>query len=108
MVFYESTRSGGDPTLPELSTAAAYAGHFLGHAMLVFCALMAIDRRSGLLAIPIVVVADGVFGAALEAFQSTLPGRDASAFDALANLLGAVFGAAMVMFLVPRWQRLKR
>jgi VanZ family protein len=107
-VLYESTRSGGDPTLPELSTAVAYAGHFLGHALLVFCALMAIKRRRDLLAVPLVVATDGLFGIVLEAYQSTLSGREASAFDALANLLGAIAAAAAVTYLLPRWQHRRR
>jgi VanZ family protein len=106
-VLYESTRNAGDLTLPDVTTWEGYVGHFASYAVLVFCALMAIKRQR-LATILIVIAAAGLMGALLEAYQSTLSGRDASAFDALANLLGASAGAATVTFLLPRWQQQRR
>jgi VanZ family protein len=53
-----------------------------------------------------VVVAAGLFGVCIEAYQSTIDGREASAYDALANLVGATIGAAFAYTLTPRWRSL--
>ncbi|HEY7466556.1 MAG TPA: VanZ family protein, partial [Dehalococcoidia bacterium] len=53
-----------------------------------------------------VVLVAGLFGVVIEAYQSTLEGREASAYDALANLAGAAFGALTAWWLAPRWNRL--
>jgi len=68
---------------------------------------MAIKRQS-LAAVLIVIAAAGFMGALLEAYQSTLSGRDASAFDALANLFGAAAGAVAATHLPPRWAHRRR
>ncbi len=75
----------------------------MAYAALAFCAQMAPQRRS-LVIIPFVIAAAGIFGGLLEAYQSTLYGRDASILDALTNLLGAAIGIAIAAFLVPRWE----
>jgi VanZ family protein len=104
-ILYESTRSRGDPTLPELTTDEAYAGHLAVYAMLGFCAqTAALTRRWG--SFVAVVVAAGLFGVFIEAYQSTIDGREASAYDALANLAGATIGAAVAYTLTPRWRSL--
>jgi VanZ family protein len=104
-ILYESTRSRGDPTLPELTTDEAYVGHLAVYAALGFCAqTAALTRRWR--AFVAVVVAAGLFGVCIEAYQSTIDGREASAYDALANLVGATIGAAFAYTLTPRWRSL--
>jgi len=103
-VFYESTRGAGDPTVPDVSTSAAYLGHFLLYAALAFSVQTALHARS-LPAVAIVAACVALYGGALEAYQSTLSGREASIFDALANLLGAAGGAGIAAALLPRWGR---
>jgi VanZ family protein len=104
-ILWESTRSRGDPTLPELSTDEAYVGHLAVYAALGFCAqTAALTRRWR--AFVAVVVAAGLFGVCIEAYQSTIDGREASAYDALANLVGATIGAAFAYTLTPRWRSL--
>jgi VanZ family protein len=106
-ILWESTRSRGDPTLPELTTDEAYLGHLAVYAALGFCAqTAALTRRWGTL-VAVVAIA-GLFGVAIEAYQSTIDGREASAYDALANLAGATIGAAIAYALTLRWQPLLR
>jgi VanZ family protein len=62
---------------------------------------MTFERRTLWLASAIIGFA-ALFGALLEVYQSTLSGREASVFDALANLLGAVAGVAFATFIWPR------
>jgi VanZ family protein len=103
-VFYESTRGAGDPTVPDVSTSAAYLGHFLLYAALAFSAQSAHYARS-LPAVALVAACVALYGGALEAYQSSLSGRESSIFDALANLLGAASGAGIAAALLPRWGR---
>ena len=103
-VLYESTRGRGDPTVPDVSTGVAYVGHFVLYATLAFCVQTALYRRS-LVAVAAVTAIVALYGGALEAYQSTLSGREASFYDALANLLGAAAGASIATFLLPHWQR---
>ena len=102
-ILYESTRNSGDPTLPDIPTTEAYVGHFLAYVALTFSAQMTFNRRSLWLASAIIGLA-ALFGALLEVYQSTLSGREASVFDALANLLGAITGVAFATFFWPRFE----
>ena len=103
-VFYESTRGAGDPTVPDVSTSAAYLGHFLLYAALAFSVQTALYARS-LPAVALVAACVALYGGALEAYQSTLSGRESSIFDALANLLGAAAGAGIASALLQWWDR---
>ena len=103
-VAYESTRRGGDPTVPDVSTATAYAGHFLLYGAIAFCAQTALYRRS-LFTVAAVTACCAVYGGLIEAYQSMLPGRESSALDGLANLVGAAAGAAGAAFVLPWWPR---
>lgn len=49
-----------------------------------------------------VIAAATLLGASLEAYQSTLDGREASVYDALANLAGAAAGALVAIRLTWR------
>ena len=106
-ILYESTRSRGDPTVPDLTTDEAYVGHLAVYAVLGFCALTAAFARRWRTLIATVVTA-GLFGVCIEAYQSTIDGREASAYDALANLTGAALGAAIAYAIMPRWKPLFR
>jgi VanZ family protein len=44
-----------------------------------------------------------LFGVCIEAYQSTIDGREASTYDALANLAGAALGAVFAFRAGPRW-----
>jgi VanZ family protein len=103
-VFYESTRDSGDPAVPEVSTATAYVGHFMLYAALAFSAQTALHARNRA-SVAIVILIVALYGGLLEAYQSTLPDREASTFDALANLLGAAAGAVLAASVLPRWER---
>jgi VanZ family protein len=103
-IAYQSTRGGGDPTVPELTTAEAYVGHVAVYAVLAFCAqTAALSRR--LATVLAVVAASGAMGLCLELYQSTLSGREASAYDALANAGGAVGGSLVAAALLPWWSK---
>jgi VanZ family protein len=104
-ILYESTRSLGDPTLPDLTTDEGYVGHLAVYAVLAFCAQTAILTRRWPTLVAVVAAA-GVFGVFIEAYQSTIDGREASAYDALANLAGATVGALAASSATPRWQHL--
>jgi VanZ family protein len=103
-ILYQSTRSNGDPTVPDLTTNEAYAGHLAVYAVLGFCAQTALLSRR-LQTVLAVVAAATIFGACIEVYQSTLEGREASAYDALADLAGAAIGAFVAFAITPRWQR---
>ena len=103
-VLYESTRGSGDPTVPDVSTSAAYLGHFFLYAALAFSVQTALYARS-LPAVALVAACVALYGGALEAYQSTLSGRESSIFDALANLLGAAAGAGIASALLQWWER---
>lgn len=103
-IWYESTR-GGDPTVPDLTTTEAYLGHIGVYAVLGFCAQTAcLSRRLGVLLA--VVAAATAYGVCIEFYQSTIPGREASAYDGLSNLAGAAAGALVALLLAPRWDSL--
>ena len=104
-ILYESTRTGGEPTAPDLTTTEGYFGHFGLYAALGFCAQTAVlSRRLGVLLA--VAAAATAFGGCIELYQSTIPGREASAYDALSDLAGAGAGALVALLLTPRWGRL--
>jgi VanZ family protein len=44
-----------------------------------------------------------LFGVCIEAYKSTIDGREASTCDALANLAGAALGAVFAFRAGPRW-----
>jgi VanZ family protein len=44
-----------------------------------------------------------LFGVAIEAYQSTLEGREGSVLDALTNLGGAMLGAALAWSFMGHW-----
>jgi VanZ family protein len=74
------------------------------YAVLAFCAQTAVlsQRRQ----VPVaVVIAATTFGIGIEVYQSTLDGRTGSAYDALANLAGAMVGAGVAYWLTPWWGR---
>jgi VanZ family protein len=102
--LFESTRTAGDPALPDLSTAQGYLGHALLYAALAFCLQTAMLSR-GRREFATTVVATAMFGVAIEAYQSTLEGREGSVLDALTNLGGAMLGAALASVLSPAWRR---
>jgi VanZ family protein len=106
VILYESTRPGDDAALPDVSTGWAYVGHFVSYAALAFCAQMALLRRNLFMVCAITTVA-AICGGLLEAYQSTLTGREASILDALANLLGAGGGALVAAYVAPRWERIR-
>jgi VanZ family protein len=90
--------------VPDVSTSAAYLGHFLLYAALAFSVQTALYVRS-LPAVALVAAFVALYGGALEAYQSTLSGRESSIFDALANLLGAAAGAGIASALLQWWER---
>jgi VanZ family protein len=104
LIFYESTRAAGDPTVPSLATAWTYVGHVAVYAVLGFCAQTAVlsQRWHALVA---VVLAASAFGAGIEVYQSTLDGRTGSGYDAVANLAGALMGAGVAFWATPWWGR---
>ena len=104
-ILYESTRSLGDPTLPDLTTDEGYVGHLAVYTVLAFCAQTAILTRRWPTPVAVVAAA-GLFGVLIEAYQSSLDGREASPYDALANLAGAALGALSGWWIMPRWQHL--
>jgi VanZ family protein len=103
-VLYESTRAEGDPTVPDVSTGAAYLGHFLFYAALGFSAQTAAFSRRAMVVL-IVAAACATYGGAIEAYQSTLSGRESSILDGLANALGALTVSVLAAALLARWQR---
>jgi len=106
-IFYQSTRGGADPTVPDLTTAEAYLGHLAVYAVLGFCAQTAVLSRR-LRTVVAVVAAAALFGGCIEVYQSTIEGREGSAFDALANLTGAALGVLVAYGVTPHWGRLVR
>jgi VanZ family protein len=102
LIFFESTRSRGDPTLPDLTTDEAYLGHLAVYAVLGFCAQTAAFARRWRTLVAVVAAA-GLFGVCIEAYQSTIDGREASTYDALANLAGAALGAVFAFRAGPWW-----
>jgi VanZ family protein len=106
-IFYQSSRGGDDPTVPVVSTTLAYAGHVALYAVLAFCALTALRTRKTT-AVAGVIAAATLFGVFNEAYQASLPDREASVYDELANLLGATLGAAAAYAATPFWNRIIR
>jgi VanZ family protein len=103
-IFYQSTGGSSDPGVPDLSTTQAYVGHVGVYAVLGFCAQTALlSRRWQTIAGAIIVA--GLFGAGLELYQSTLEGREASVYDAIANLTGAILGSLVAVWFAPNWRR---
>lgn len=91
VVLYESSQARGRPGVPDLTTNAAYAGHFAIYAAMVFCAMVAIGRASFLNLATVFVLAV-CLGIAMELYQAFEPTRTASVQDAIANGAGAFFG----------------
>lgn len=107
VILYESMQERGRPGVPDLSTNEAYLGHFAIYAVMAFCALGALGPRTFQGFLAVMLFAAGL-GIALELYQAQLPTRTASAGDVLADIAGAIFGAAgyvMLTFLVEPLKR---
>lgn len=73
-------------------------------AALVFRALMLRGHRLMVCALASVVVCS-LFGALDESYQSTVPGRDSSGYDAIADSLGAAFACIASVVVYSRTRR---
>jgi VanZ family protein len=98
LVLYFSSRPhlslpAGIPHLDKVAHFAEYAllGWLLRRAL-----AMTLPGRRGATAMAIVLLA--LLGAGDELFQSTVPGRDSSAWDWLGDLLGGTTGALVAQF----------
>lgn len=83
--------------------------HGLAWATLAFCSwplVRHLVRRPVLTRAGVIVVALGLWGLATEGLQSFVPNRSSDLYDALADLVGALVGAALAsLILEPRLAR---
>ena len=112
LVFLGSSRvpiSGAD--LPAVISSPLFAHIFL-FGMLGFLTAVGalVIKRSERLAVAMVaaLVVGGAWALATEWYQTTLPGRDASLEDLLANALGTVAGALLAWLVRRRVARVTR
>jgi VanZ family protein len=72
---------------------------------MIFAVLVArAHGRRSALALMLTALACAAFGALDESYQSTVPGRDSSALDLLADFVGASFGSALWGVVYSRWR----
>lgn len=112
LVFLASSRfSNSGAALPAAISSPLFAHLFL-FGMLGFLTAVGalVIRRSERLAVAMVaaLVVGGVWALATEWYQTTLPGREASLEDLLANALGTVAGALLAWLVRRRIARVSR
>lgn len=95
-----------DAPWPRYITVFDLAVNLLGYMPYGFLCVAALEpRQRGVAAFGIASGSAFVLSLTLEAAQSYLPARVAMNLDVLCNLAGAMFGAAIGVFVVPRWMR---
>ena len=95
-----------DAPWPRYITTFDIAVNLLGYMPYGFLCVAALEpRQRGGAAFGIAAGSALVLSLALEAAQSYLPARVAVNLDVLCNLAGAMIGAALAVFVVPRWLR---
>ncbi|UCF79394.1 MAG: VanZ family protein [Candidatus Eiseniibacteriota bacterium] len=110
LIFALSSTSGlpGTKLFPHMDKAA----HFVEYAILGFLVGRAF-RHSGVYFITrfwlgLAIVAALAVGFVDEWYQATVPGRERSALDFLADAAGAAFGQIALLITEKRWERRKR
>ena len=85
--------------------------HFVEYLVLATLIVLALSRTGRWVPVErflLTVSLSALYGLLLEAMQAFVPGRTASALDAVANTLGAIAGAALLLWARGRLQRCRK